>query len=128
MAAEDREAGDDMVAGADIADIRADLLDDAGGFMAEHGGGGRGVVAVDIVEVRLADPDGRGADQHLAGTGIGDLDLLDGERAVRAPEHGGFHRMSPRSGPPPLAPLRNGGGNPVVLAATAALCRRAPPP
>ena len=34
--AEDRETGDDVVAGLHVADLRADLLDDAGRLVAEH--------------------------------------------------------------------------------------------
>ena len=72
-------------------DLQPDLLDDPGRLVAEDGGRGERVEAVDEVEVAVADAGGDGAHQHLAPDGLVDVDVLDGERLMRPVEHGGLH-------------------------------------
>jgi hypothetical protein len=91
LAAVDGEAGDHVVARLDVGHVRADRLDDTRGLVAEDGGRGEGVVAVDEVQVAVADAGADGADEHLVGERLVDLHLFDRERLLRAVEDGGFH-------------------------------------
>ena len=91
VAAERRQAGDDMVADLDRADLAADLLDDARRFVAEHGGQRERIAAVGEVHVAMADPGGDGADQHLVRPGLADLDVLDRQRLADFAQYRGFH-------------------------------------
>ena len=72
-------------------DLQPDRLDDAGGLVAEDGGGRERVEAVDEVQVAVADAGGDGAHEHLAADGLVDVDVLDRERLVRTVEDGCFH-------------------------------------
>ena len=91
MAAEHREAGDDVIARLAGAHFAADLLDDAGALMAEHDRDLRRIRAFDEVEIRVAHTGGDGADQHLVGAGFVDLNVFDGERLANFAQDGGFH-------------------------------------
>ena len=91
VAAEDGEAHDHVVAGAEVLHQRADLGDDAGGFVSQNAGRLEGVEAVDEMEVGVADAGGGGLDQHLARAGVVDIDAFDGQILVRPVEHSGFH-------------------------------------
>src|SRR5207247_8128283 len=91
VAAEDRQAGDHVIAGLDLGHVRTDGLDDAGGLVAEDRGGRELIVAVDEVKVAVAHAAGDRADEHLAADGLRDVDVLDGERLLGTVEHGGFH-------------------------------------
>ena len=93
-----------MVARLDVGDIGADLFDDAGGLVAEDGRAtaeGRAPLAVDEVEVGVADAAGRGADEHLGRLRVADLNVVDFEYVAvavlglcsRFPD-GSFHRSS----------------------------------
>ena len=96
------EQRDHVVAGRDERDALADALDDAGSLVAEHArrvagrvGAGRGV------EVGVADAAGGEPDEHLAGLRLGEVDLLDDERAAELLEDCGadLHGASlPRAG------------------------------
>jgi HAMP domain-containing protein len=96
VTAEHRQAGDDPVAGLHVGHVLADRLDDAGGLVAEHDRHGRRVRALDEVQVAVAQPGGRGADQHLAAARLLDRHVLDRHRLARRVQHGGLHRESPR--------------------------------
>jgi hypothetical protein len=105
-----REERHDLVAGRDGGDVRAQLFDDAGALMPEHGrcvagriGPGRGV------EIGVADPAGRQADEHLAGLRLGEIDLLDLKRLTELLEDSSldlqrrsFSLVGKRRGRPPL--------------------------
>jgi hypothetical protein len=83
MAAIGRNAGDDMIAWLDRANLRPDLLDDTGTFMAENDRERSRIAALDDVEVRVADAGGDGADEHLVRAGLGYADIFDFQRAAR---------------------------------------------
>ena len=71
--------------------LQADLLDDPRRLVAEDGGRGEGVEAVDEVQVAVADAGGDDAHEHLAARGLVDVDVLDRERLIGPVEHGSFH-------------------------------------
>ena len=72
-----------MVALLDGAHALAEALDDAGALVAEHGRGvAARVGARGGVEVGVADPAGLEPDEHLARAGLGQIDLLHGERGA----------------------------------------------
>ena len=81
-----------MVAGRHRAHTVADALDHATALVPQDGrrvagrvgpGGG--------VHVGVADAAGHEPDQHLAGPGVGQLDLLDGEGPAELLQHRGAH-------------------------------------
>jgi hypothetical protein len=80
MAAGGHENHDDAVALLEVGDAGADLLDLAGGLMAQHHRHRAWPVAVDHREVGMAEARGADADQHLAHAGRSELDLLDPKR------------------------------------------------
>ena len=73
----------------------ADLLDDARGLMTKHDRHRIAIKPLDEVQVGMADPCGRSADQHLVRLGLVDLDVLDLERLADLAQHGGFHGFPP---------------------------------
>ncbi len=77
--------------GLNSVDLRADRLDDAGRLVAEDRRRRERVVAVDEVQVAVADAAGDGAHEHLAPDGLLDLDVLDRQGLVGTVEDGGFH-------------------------------------
>ena len=81
-----------MIAGLDIGHAFADRLDDPRGFMTEHAGCRMRIEPLDKMQIAVAQPGKGGAQQHLAGTGLGERDLLDRQRLVRGMQDGGFHR------------------------------------
>ncbi len=89
--AEDRQAGDHVIAGLELRHVLAHLLDDPGGLVAEDRGRGERIVAVDEVQVAVAHAARDRAHEHFAPDGLRDVDVLDGERLLGAMEHGGFH-------------------------------------
>ena len=91
MAAEDGETSDDVIARLELAHLEAYLFHDPGGLVAQDGGGGEGIEAVDEVQVAVADAGGDGAHEHLATHGLVDVDFLDRQGLMRAMEHGSFH-------------------------------------
>ena len=77
------EERDHVVAGRDERDAVTDALDDAGTLVAEHAGRVAGRVgAGGGVEVGVADAAGGEPDEHLARLRLGEIDLLDDERAA----------------------------------------------
>ena len=80
-----------MVARLEVRDGRAHGLDDACGLVAQDGRGGEGIVAIDEVQVAVADAAGDDAHEDLARDRLRDVDLLDRQRLMRPVEHGGFH-------------------------------------
>ena len=74
-------------------DIVAHRLDDAGALVAQHERAihREAAVAVDHVQVAVADAGGDGAHQHLAAPRLVDVDLLDGQRLVHLAEDGSGH-------------------------------------
>ena len=91
VAAEHRQAGDDVVAGLDVGDVGADLLDDAGRLVAEHGGQRVRVQPLDEVQVGVAQPGAGRAHQHLARSWLAQADILDDQRLVHFVQDGGLH-------------------------------------
>ena len=92
-AAEAGQAGDHVIAHPQRGDIGAHRLDDAGALVAEHERAieREAAVAVDHVQVAVADAGGDGAHQHLAAPRLVDLHLLDGQRFVHLAEDGSGH-------------------------------------
>ena len=78
IAAEHRQAADDVVAGLHVGHLLADFLDDAGGLMPEHRGRGIRIEAVDEMQVAVAHAAGDGLEQNFAVLRLVDLDVLDG--------------------------------------------------
>ena len=91
VAAEDRQAADDVIARLDVGHFLADLLNDAGGLVAEDGGRREHPQTLDEVQVGVADAAGDGADEYLAAAGLIDVDVVDLEWLAGAVEDGGFH-------------------------------------
>ena len=91
LAAEYRQAGDDMIAGLDVCDVLADRFNHRGAFMTEYRGGGIGIQALHEMQVRMAEPGESGAQQHFPALGLFDLYFLDCERLVRCVKDCGFH-------------------------------------
>ena len=92
LAALGREQRDDVVALAQRGDALADPLDDPRALVAEHGRRVAGRVdARGRVQVGVADAAGDEPDQHLAGTWVSQLDLLDDERLAELLEHRSTH-------------------------------------
>src|SRR5438105_2576386 len=82
--AESRQARHHVIAGAQRRHVGADRLDDARALVAQHDGAieGPAPLAIDDVEVAVADAGGRGAHEDLAAPGLVDLDRLHRERLV----------------------------------------------
>ena len=102
LAALRREESHDVVAGRHARHALADLLDHARALVPEHGRGvAGGVGAAGRVEVGVADPAGREAHEHLAGSRPVELDVLDDERLGELLENGGAnpHGADPNAGP-----------------------------
>ena len=93
MAAIGRQASDDMVAHLDGADFRADLLDHAGAFMAQNRGQGKGIRALDKVQVRVTDPGGCRADQDLMRAWLTNLDIFDEQGTAHLTQYGCLHNL-----------------------------------
>ena len=95
LAALRREERDDVVAGRDERDARADALDDTRALVAEHARhvsgrvGARGRVQVGVTDAARREPD-----EHLALLRLREVELLDDERLSELLEHGGadLHR------------------------------------
>ena len=90
------EAAHHVVTGLDLGDAGADLLDDAGALVAADDREPRDQVAVDQVQVGMAEPGGDVPDQHLAVLGRVQVEFHDFERLVRVVQYGcpGLHAFS----------------------------------
>ena len=83
---------DDVIAGRDEPHALAHLLDDAGAFVAEHGGCiPGGIRARRRVQIRVADATGLQAHEDLTRLRLGQLDLLNLERSSELLEHRRAH-------------------------------------
>ena len=94
VAAEDREAGDHVVAGLHVAHLGAHRLDDPGALVAHHDRRGDGVLALHEVQVAVAEPGGGRANEDLIGAGGVDGDLLEGQLSGDGMEDGSAHGQS----------------------------------
>ena len=112
LAAAAHQGGDHPVARLDAGDPGADLLDQAGGLVAEHRRQLSAPGPVDVVDVAVADAAGADVDADLAGLRRVDLDVLDAQRRTelvadsgphRLLLHGRFERPDGRGGATPLA-------------------------
>ncbi|MGX1297711.1 hypothetical protein AB7M75_007619 [Bradyrhizobium ottawaense] len=84
-----------MVTRLDVSDIGADLLDHAGGLVAEHRGQRMRIEPFHEMQVGVTEPGDRGADQDFARARLRQADVLDDERLVDFIEDGGLHRALP---------------------------------
>ena len=101
-----REERDHVVAGGDEGDTVADALDDTRALVAEDARRVAGRVgARRRVQIRVADTARGEADENLACPRLGEVDLLDGERASELLENGGadLHRREHSDRLRPLA-------------------------
>ena len=98
-----------MVARLDVSDVAPDFLDHTCRLVAKHDRHRRGVLALDEMQVAVAQTGDRGAHEHLARAGVVDLDILDGERLVGGVEDSSFHGGE----------LRSGGAGPATMPACA---------
>ena len=131
IAAEHRQAGHHVVTGLELGHAIAHGLDHACGLVAQDGGHRRGVLALDEVQVAVAQAGGLHAHQHLIAAWLVDLDIFDGHGLTHALEHGSFQSLSPGDA------LRHGGwGHRCLCSQTsvplklwcALRCIRQPPP
>ena len=84
-----REERDHVITGGDERDAVADTLDDTGTLVPEHARRIAGRVGAGSgVEVGMADAAGSEAHEHLARLRLGEIDLLDDERAPELLEDG----------------------------------------
>ena len=81
LVAMDVQAPDDVVAWRELGDVAADRLDDASRLMAEQHGQLLGDLALDVVEIAVAQAARHRVDQDLVGADVGECDLADGEVA-----------------------------------------------
>ena len=94
VAAEGREAGDDVIPGLHVGHHVPHRLHHAGGFVPENGGQRVGVGAIGEVQIGVAHAGSGGAHEHLPGAGLGHLHILNDERFVRFVQNGCFHACS----------------------------------
>ena len=80
-----------MVALFDVADARADAIDDAGPFVANNRGQVDRLVAAHGLPVGVAEAAGGDFDPDLAGAGLADFDLRYIQPALGGVEDGGLH-------------------------------------
>ena len=90
-----------MVARLHGAHFGTDRTHDPGGLMPRNGGQGVGVMPVDEVQVRMAQPAGLGIDQDFVRAGLGIGDFGDAKALSGGFENGGF--CHDNSSPLPLA-------------------------
>ena len=79
MTAENRQAGNDMIAGFYVAHLRAHFFHHAGGLMTENAGERCSVKTIDVMKVAVTDTDRGRSDQHFMRFGVIDLYLFDTE-------------------------------------------------
>ena len=91
LAARGHEREHDVVAGSHALDAGPDLGHDAGRLVTDHERQRLRQVAVDDVQVAVADPAGRDPHEHLPALRRRQLDLEDLDGATRLPQHGGLH-------------------------------------
>src|SRR5947209_2087958 len=84
-----------MIAWLHIGDVGADLFDHAGRLVAEHRGERMRIQAFHEMQVGVAQPGDACADQHLAGPGLRQADILDHQRLVDFMQDGGLHFRFP---------------------------------
>jgi hypothetical protein len=83
-----------LVARCQVPDAVADGDDPAGTLVAEHGRDGLRQRAAGQRQVGVADAGGGQPDPDLAGAGVGQLDLLDGERRAEVAQDRGRHHRA----------------------------------
>ena len=91
LAAEHRQAGDDVVAGLDVGDVFAYRFDHRRALMPEHGRGRVGIQPFHEMQVGVAKAGIGGAQQHFAPLRLFDLHILDGQRLMRCVKDRCFH-------------------------------------
>jgi hypothetical protein len=93
IAAIDRSTRDNVVARLERGHLAADRLDYSRWLVAQDGRRLGGQRAVQAVQVAMANSGRDGAYQHLALTGLVDLDVLDGQRLFKRAKNCSFHRL-----------------------------------
>src|ERR1700694_602574 len=90
-AAEDGQAGDDVIAGLELINLCPPLFDDAGGFVAQYGRSRHIVEAVHVVQVTVTDTAGHDTDENLMLGRLVNVDVFDSQRLMGSMEDGGLH-------------------------------------
>ncbi len=91
VTAEHRETADDVIAGNHVRHVGPHLFHHSRRLVPEHGGQRTEEVTRLGVQVAVTDARGCGADQHLAGPGLVDLDVLDLEGLFHASQNRCLH-------------------------------------
>ena len=91
VAARHDEGADDAVAHVDVGHAGADGVDDAGDLVAEHAGGGERDLALEDVEVGVADAAGCDLHAHFVVVGFRHDQFLDGHGLVGLGEDRSAH-------------------------------------
>src|SRR5208282_1806547 len=91
IAAEAREAGDDVIARLDRGHLAADRLDNPRNLVAEHDRPveRKSPLPVDDVKIAVTHTGRGGADQHLAAPWLVDVDRFNRQRLVHLAKHSG---------------------------------------
>ena len=84
-----------MIARLHIVDVGADLFDDAGEFVAEHGRQRMRIQSFHEVQIGMTETGDARADQNFPRAGIRHADILDHQRLVDFMQNGGLHRCLP---------------------------------
>ena len=90
VAAEHRQASDDMVTWLDVGDVFTHRFDHPGSLMAQHCGHRCGVLALNEMQITVTQAAHAGSHQHFIALGLVDLDALDGHRLTWAMKNSGF--------------------------------------
>ena len=94
VATEHRQAGDDVVSGLDVGDIRSNRLDDARGLVAKDHRSVAGIGAVVEMHVGVADAGRCRTQPHLVRSRVVDSYFLDFHRCVDFTKYRSFHGIS----------------------------------
>jgi len=84
-----------VIAGFYIGYFRADLFDDAGAFMAQHGRQGMGVEPFDEMQIRMAKPGKCSVNEDFMSARLLCSDFLNDQRFIGFVQDCGFHEISP---------------------------------
>ncbi len=94
--AEDGKAGDHMIAGLHVVNVRPDGLHDAGAFVTQNHGQLTGIGSIEEMQVAVAHARRGRADQHFPCAGFGYRNLLHFHGLVDFPKYCRLHDASPR--------------------------------
>jgi hypothetical protein len=82
MPAKHRQAHDHAISRLDVAYLRANGLHRAGGFVSQDRRHVHAILALNEMQIAVADTRCPGSDQHLSGAGVVYLNVFDGKGSV----------------------------------------------